>query len=91
VWLQGLSAGKLLLCIHHFLIGKKGSSLADLQYWNWFDNSDFAKSPVFDGSATSMGGDGAFVAHNGAVSGFNNIFIPSGNGGGCVKDGPFVK
>ncbi|KAL7939945.1 hypothetical protein V8C42DRAFT_111070, partial [Trichoderma barbatum] len=22
-------------------------------YWNWFDGSDFANSPVFDGSATS--------------------------------------
>ncbi|UKZ80146.1 hypothetical protein TrVFT333_007903 [Trichoderma virens FT-333] len=60
-------------------------------YWNWFDGSDFANSPVFDGSATSMGGDGAFVAHNGAVSGFNNIFIPSGSGGGCIQNGPFVN
>ncbi|KAH7025103.1 uncharacterized protein B0I36DRAFT_332532 [Microdochium trichocladiopsis] len=58
-------------------------------YWNWFDGSDFANSPVFDGSATSMSGDGAFVAHNGSVSGSGNIYIPSGNGGGCLKDGPF--
>ncbi|CAH0000230.1 unnamed protein product [Clonostachys byssicola] len=58
-------------------------------YWNWFDGSDFASSPLFDGSATSMSGDGSYVEHDGALSGTNNIYIPSGNGGGCLKDGPF--
>ncbi|CAO2649725.1 Nn.00g010170.m01.CDS01 [Neocucurbitaria sp. VM-36] len=60
--------------------------------WPWWAN-DPVKSPTFDGSATSMSGDGAFVA------GRNNTCIPSpdacgislppGNGGGCVKSGPF--
>ncbi|KAK1996222.1 Di-copper centre-containing protein [Colletotrichum falcatum] len=63
-------------------------------YWNWFANTDDpGKSPVFDGSETSLSGDGAFVPHNGSVSAspFGEIFIPSGNGGGCVASGPFVN
>ncbi|CAH0023280.1 unnamed protein product [Clonostachys rhizophaga] len=58
-------------------------------YWDWLDGSDFASSPIFDGSETSMSGDGAYVAHNGSLGGSNNIYLPSGNGGGCLKDGPF--
>ncbi|KAL6407532.1 tyrosinase [Ilyonectria robusta] len=58
-------------------------------YWNWFESVEFKDSPLFDGSATSMSGDGTYVAHNGSLSGLNNIYIPSGNGGGCLKDGPF--
>lgn len=58
-------------------------------YWNWFDHTDFANNPVFDGSPTSMSGDGEFVQHNGSVAGTGQILLPSGNGGGCVKDGPF--
>ncbi|KAH8761022.1 hypothetical protein F5883DRAFT_618954 [Diaporthe sp. PMI_573] len=61
-------------------------------YWNWFDyTDDLTKSPLFDGSETSMSGDGAYLAHNGSVSGTGNIFLPSGNGGGCVKSGPFAN
>ncbi|KAK7924516.1 hypothetical protein PG985_006570 [Apiospora marii] len=59
-------------------------------YWNWFSyQGNPAKSPVFDGSETSMSGDGAFVAHNGSVGGAGAIILPSGNGGGCITDGPF--
>ncbi|RGP66589.1 tyrosinase [Fusarium longipes] len=59
-------------------------------YWNWFDTGDFATNPVFDGSETSMSGDGKYVKHEGAWSGKQNIFIPSGGGGGCIKNGPFA-
>ncbi|KAJ5064834.1 hypothetical protein J3E74DRAFT_461510 [Bipolaris maydis] len=59
-------------------------------YWNWFSyQDDVTKSPVFDGSDTSMGGDGSFVQHNGSVAGGGTIFLPSGNGGGCIQSGPF--
>ncbi|KKY30786.1 putative fad binding domain-containing protein [Diaporthe ampelina] len=61
-------------------------------YWNWFDyTDDLTESPLFDGSDTSMSGDGAYLAHNGSLSGANNIFLPSGNGGGCVTSGPFTN
>lgn len=46
---------------------------------------------MFDGSATSMSGDGSFVSHNGSVGGAGTIYLPSGNGGGCLQSGPFVK
>ncbi|KAL1611680.1 hypothetical protein SLS59_000399 [Nothophoma quercina] len=59
-------------------------------YWNWFAyQDDLKKSPVFDGSATSMSGDGSYVFHNGSVGGGGAIFLPSGEGGGCLQDGPF--
>ncbi|KAI1849818.1 hypothetical protein JX265_012284 [Neoarthrinium moseri] len=59
-------------------------------YWNWLSyQNNPTKSPVFDGSATSMSGDGSFVAHNGSVGGAGAIFLPSGNGGGCITSGPF--
>ncbi|OHW98056.1 FAD binding domain-containing protein [Colletotrichum incanum] len=60
------------------------------QYWNWLKNQDdLTKSPVFDGSDFSLSGDGAYVKHNGSVSGAGAIVLPSGNGGGCVTSGPF--
>ncbi|KAF2822595.1 Di-copper centre-containing protein [Ophiobolus disseminans] len=63
-------------------------------YYNWaWWASDPSKSPALDGSATSMSGDGAFVANRSntcipspAACG---VSIPPGNGGGCVKSGPF--
>ncbi|CAI6334436.1 unnamed protein product [Periconia digitata] len=63
-------------------------------YYNWPKwAEDPRKSPLFDGSDTSISGDGEFIA------GRNNTCIPSpdacgislppGNGGGCLKSGPF--
>ncbi|KAF9872317.1 hypothetical protein CkaCkLH20_10144 [Colletotrichum karsti] len=60
-------------------------------YWNWLAyRDDPSKAPMFDGSDASMGGDGAFRAHNGSTSG-GGVWIPSGNGGGCVTKGPFAN
>ncbi|KAK2038065.1 Di-copper centre-containing protein [Colletotrichum somersetense] len=59
-------------------------------YWNWMKNQDdLTKSPVFDGSETSLSGNGAYVQHNGSLGGAGAIFLPSGKGGGCVTSGPF--
>ncbi|KAJ5013042.1 Tyrosinase-like protein orsC [Colletotrichum sp. SAR 10_99] len=61
-------------------------------YWNWLKyQDDLTKSPIFDGSDTSLSGDGAFVQHNGSLSGAGAIWLPSGKGGGCVESGPFVN
>ncbi len=46
---------------------------------------------MFDGSETSMSGDGSFVAHNGSLGGTQNIYMPSANGGGCITGGPFKE
>lgn len=37
-----------------------------------------------------MGSDGSFVVHNGSVGGTGKIFMPSGQGGGCIMSGPFA-
>ena len=36
-----------------------------------------------------MSGDGSYVFHNGSVGGGGAILLPSGEGGGCLQDGPF--
>jgi tyrosinase len=78
--------GNFLSWHRYFVHGYKGRQ----PYWNWFTyQNDLTKSPIFDGSETSMGGDGEFVQHNGSVGGGGSIFLPSGNGGGCIKSGPF--
>ncbi|KAH8688549.1 hypothetical protein BGZ61DRAFT_421830 [Ilyonectria robusta] len=59
-------------------------------YWNWFYKPDDPyNNPLFDGSDTSMGSDGAYMEHNGTLASQGNLFVPSGKGGGCVKSGPF--
>ena len=65
--------------------GYKGSQ----PYWNWFSHQDdLTKHPIFDGSATSLGGDGEYVKHDGSAGGRGTIKLPSGAGGGCIKEGP---
>lgn len=60
-------------------------------YWDWTLWPDLAASPLFDGSATSLGGDGEFVPGRPAITiGPEGLEIPPGNGGGCVTSGPFA-
>ncbi|KAF3387274.1 hypothetical protein F1880_001207 [Penicillium rolfsii] len=60
-----------------------------LPYWNWpLWAGNLHGSPLFDGSATSLSGDGEYNPDeqnlsNGAVT------ILRGSGGGCVRSGPF--
>ncbi|KAK4670793.1 hypothetical protein QC764_603730 [Podospora pseudoanserina] len=62
-------------------------------YWNWGKYAhNPLNSPVFDGSSTSMSGNGEYVPHNctdGLPTGLN--CIPPGSGGGCVTTGPFAN
>lgn len=50
-----------------------------------------AQSPLFDGSATSLGGNGAYVPDRPPYVLSGNATIPTGTGGGCVLSGPFVN
>ncbi|KAF2995795.1 hypothetical protein E8E13_000003, partial [Curvularia kusanoi] len=60
-------------------------------YWNWpWWADDLASSPLFDGSATSIGGDGYWNASSPPVRNGNFTF-PRGNGGGCIDSGPFAN
>ncbi|KAI9641430.1 hypothetical protein NHQ30_010237 [Ciborinia camelliae] len=65
-----------------------------LTYWNWGRYADDPiHSPLFDGSPTSMSGNGLYYNHtgvpvNGAPAPFD--IIPPGVGGGCVTTGPMT-
>lgn len=70
------------------------SSTGVLPYWEWgYDVNSLKDSPVFDGSDTSMGSDGAAIPHQGIQLTFPNnpipLALPPGTGGGCVHTGPF--
>lgn len=65
-------------------------------YWDWAitANTSMETSPLFDGSATSLSGNGAPIANQadivlGASTGLPPIYLPPGTGGGCVTSGPF--
>lgn len=68
-----------------------------IPYWEWgLDIADPAASPVFDGSETSLGGNGDFIPHEGLIltEPLNTealIPLPAGSGGGCVTTGPFAN
>ncbi|KAF2026977.1 Di-copper centre-containing protein [Setomelanomma holmii] len=52
-------------------------------YWDWGRYANPETSPLFDGSETSMSGQGEKVTHN------SSGLRPAGNGGGCIVSGPF--
>lgn len=68
------------------------------QYWDW---PKYAKAPqdapFFDGSDTSMGGNGQYVPHEGITivppEGIEGepFTLPPGIGGGYVTTGPFAN
>lgn len=65
-------------------------------YWDWsLTYKDLAQSPLFDGSDTSMGGDGKYVPDREPtvlnVAPGISFIIPPANGGGCVQKGPFAE
>lgn len=66
------------------------------QYWDWSKTAvtGLANSPIFDGSDTSLSGNGAVIPNQpdiilGASSGLPPVYLPAGSGGGCVTSGPF--
>jgi len=62
-------------------------------YVNWGKYPlDLYNAPFFDGSATSMSNNGAFVQHDGTYVPSAQqpvIYVPPGKGGDCVTTGPF--
>ncbi|KAG9189321.1 tyrosinase [Alternaria panax] len=53
-------------------------------YWDWGRWAASPEtSPIFDGSETSMSGQGEKVQHS------SSGMKPAGNGGGCIASGPF--
>lgn len=65
-------------------------------YWDWTKTAEtgLENSPLFDGSATSLGSNGVDTDEVGALvvgAGDNPIKLPHGSGGGCVTKGPFAN
>lgn len=67
-------------------------------YWNWGITAvtGLELSPVWDGSATSMSGNGVKINQTGldlvlGGEGRSEIILPVGSGGGCVTSGPFAN
>ncbi|EED15869.1 tyrosinase, putative [Talaromyces stipitatus ATCC 10500] len=68
-------------------------------YWNWPASANSLETySVFDGSATSMSGNGAPRGPNDTDSdieltlgNYPIVYLPLGTGGGCVTSGPFVN
>ena len=67
-------------------------------YWDWALSAitGLESHPVFDGSETSLSGNGEFIPNKGPIilEGFPGsdlppVSFPSGSGGGCVTSGPF--
>lgn len=65
-------------------------------YWNWGLTAltGMENSLIFDGSDTSMSGNGVAIPNQadimiGAGNGLPPIILPTGTGGGCVTSGPF--
>jgi len=66
----------------------------NLPYWEWgLDVNSLDTSPLFDGSATSLGSNGQAIPHAGMqiMMPFNDqpLTFQPGTGGGCVQTGPF--
>lgn len=56
-----------------------------------FTGPELSQSPIFDGSDTSLGGDGEYIPDRPPYL-VNAIWpFPPGTGGGCVLSGPFVN
>ncbi|OLN85068.1 Grixazone synthase 4 [Colletotrichum chlorophyti] len=67
-------------------------------YWDWSKTAatGMETSPIFDGSDTSMSGNGKFISNQSALilggqNGLPLIELPAGTGGGCVASGPFAN
>lgn len=60
-------------------------------YWNWpWWADNLAKSQLFDGSETSISGNG-YWNESAPVQTNGNYTFPRGHGGECIEDGPFAN
>ncbi|KAJ5167646.1 Tyrosinase-like protein orsC [Penicillium canariense] len=70
----------------------------DLPYWNWgADVQSMEESPLFDGSDTSLSGNGAYIPNQPNLriplgnTDLPPLILPAGTGGGCLTSGPFMN
>lgn len=68
-------------------------------YWDWTRTAEtgMSASPLFDGSETSLSGNGLSLNYSSTdyisinADGPGAIYLSPGSGGGCVTSGPFVN
>lgn len=62
------------------------------QYWDWplTAITGLEASPIFDGSDTSMSGNGVYIANKSDLW-TSGVTLPAGSGGGCIYSGPFAN
>lgn len=67
-------------------------------YWDWARTAitGLEASPMLDGSAYSMSGNGEPIPNKpdiviGGSPGLPEVILPAGSGGGCVTSGPFAN
>ncbi|ETS74200.1 hypothetical protein PFICI_14066 [Pestalotiopsis fici W106-1] len=64
-------------------------------YWDWSSTDTISEHPLFDGSDTSISGNGVATNHTSFIyiptPDIINITVTSGSGGGCITSGPFVN
>ncbi|GAB1316771.1 Tyrosinase copper-binding domain-containing protein [Madurella fahalii] len=106
VWAHATRGGLVhmsatFLVFHRYYLWAYEKALEDcgwdsgLPYWEWgLDVDGPHKSPLFDGSDTSLGSDGTFVPNRPPevlnLIGFPEpVILQPGTGGGCVFQGPF--
>ena len=65
-------------------------STLGMPYWNYTLYPDLEKSPLFDGTETSLGGNGLYDPDSGVYVTPSGAVLPHGSGGGCVTKGPFA-
>lgn len=63
-----------------------------MPYWDWTRWPQLEASPMFDGSDTSLGGNGLYKqVPYGLYTTRDGTVLPQGTGGGCVVTGPFAN
>lgn len=79
-----------LLLFEQALINECGYT-GTIPYWNWPLYPELETSILFDGSATSLGSNGAYNATLSVTNAGPAAPLPNGTGGGCIQSGPFVN
>ncbi|KAJ5648559.1 hypothetical protein N7490_004931 [Penicillium lividum] len=92
----------LFLAWHRYFIYEYEQALrtecnytGDYPYWNWAADADnLEESPLFDGTETSLSGNGAHILNEAPIGAripgpYPPLWLPAGTGGGCVTEGPF--
>ncbi|KAJ5108440.1 tyrosinase [Penicillium angulare] len=88
---------RLFVWEHEEALRNECNYTGDYPYWNWAaDANDIEKSEVFDGSDTSLSGNGVYIPNQPNIAArllgdYPPLWLPPGTGGGCVTSGPFVN